>query len=71
MLETVALTGEDSPEIGRMLLKRLEQDEIDNSLDSIFLLSVNIFIEGVRYSINKSNSYVKTNSISDNFLYNS
>ena len=43
--KTVALTGEDSQEVREDAIKRLEQDEIDNSLDYIF--TVDIFNEGV------------------------
>ncbi len=43
--KTVALTGEDSQEVREDAIKRLEQDEIDNSLDYIF--TVEIFNEGV------------------------
>ncbi|MDY4077508.1 MAG: DEAD/DEAH box helicase [Clostridium sp.] len=43
--KTVALTGEDSQEVRENSIKRLEQDEIDNSLDYIF--TVDIFNEGV------------------------
>ncbi|MGM9979116.1 MAG: DUF3427 domain-containing protein [Clostridium sp.] len=43
--KTVALTGEDSQEVRENAIKRLEQDEIDNSLDYIF--TVDIFNEGV------------------------
>ena len=43
--KTVALTGEDSQEVREDAIKRLEQDEMDNSLDYIF--TVDIFNEGV------------------------
>ena len=43
--KTVALTGEVSQEVREDAIKRLEQDEIDNSLDYIF--TVDIFNEGV------------------------
>lgn len=43
--KTVALTGEDSQEVREDAIKRLEQDEIYNSLDYIF--TVDIFNEGV------------------------
>ena len=43
--KTVALTGEDSQEVRENAIKRLEQDEIYNSLDYIF--TVDIFNEGV------------------------
>lgn len=43
--KTLALTGDDSQSIREKAIERLEQDDIDNSLDYIF--TVDIFNEGV------------------------